>query len=1007
MATVLPVLSLFGQASVSVDPASKILKQPVDFFIVNSNYLDQAISRDTLTNVTAGTMKANTHFTSSGPSTNASKLQQVGPATFEANVTNQALTVLVGTLIAGEAVYSDNVQFDQAPRLTVAPAANSLLKGDANGIFSWGKLLTPEITDGVVTYAKIQNVTTQKLLGRATAGSGVVEEITLGSGLTLDAGTGVLTAAGGGGSATNAIANNNGLGTNTTLYGLFTVTGGQTNVTWLTVGGFLTNVGDAYFLGQVTGSSNITVLGTNITARLRVTEGAATGKLLSAVDNTGLMQFVDPASILLTNYVANLLGNATNLTTWSDTTNKGLVEFENQVDFRNNVNFHDVVTFDQSLSLSSSLTVAGEATIQGMLVADAGVEYVPVNVTGTIIDAAAGPFQYKVLGANTTLTLSNFTVGRWVHFAVTNPAAYTVTITGLNATNYNSAVGLPVATTNGLSEYLFINRSGAIEASFKGKELQDLIGVGLTRDTNAFSLTTSINLAPGANITFTTNGSQISIAGAAAAGEANTLSSLGSGWPLPTSKSGVDLRMNSVTNDATLTSASNANTITFGIAANGVGNTQLRDSGALSVIGRTANSTGDPSDIQASAVGQVLRYAGTTLGFGALDLADSDAITGNLPVTALDSGTGASGSTFWRGDGTWAAATGSGIAVNNGTGTNLTHINTQTNYTTGTPSSSQSSIFNKWFGYTNNANSSLTAPFGLTLTAFINASGTRSNMVWSLGPNPMTDGNKFFNTEPSVVFNFETHYNPSGTPQVELYPRMDPMGTSLDWRPWMATLSTNGLSRSFVINSDGLSVLDNTSANLMSAWSALGSVLGDGGRITHRGDLVIEATPLGLGGTGGIRRRNGVGDEWYNSDNSRSYFVGFPVVDGVTNLYIGANSGSGHIIRFSAGEAWDRKDATLTTGSYTNLPNDRFVYIPAASTRTNTLMDSRNLRDGQLITVVDGLGHATATNIVIKCQASGQKINGATTVSITNNFGSLTFQVNGTNFSIVASYKNP
>lgn len=77
------------------------------------------------------------------------------------------------------------------------------VKGGLVTAGSGGTVDTADITADAVTFAVMQNVTAPVLLGRSTAGAGDIETITVGTGLSLSAGT--LTATGGAGITPQAL----------------------------------------------------------------------------------------------------------------------------------------------------------------------------------------------------------------------------------------------------------------------------------------------------------------------------------------------------------------------------------------------------------------------------------------------------------------------------------------------------------------------------------------------------------------------------------------------------------------------------------------------------------------------------------------------------------------------------------------------------------------------------------------------------------------------------------
>jgi len=87
---------------------------------------------------------------------------------------------------------------DGSGNLSWTTAGGGISDGDKGDITVSSSGATWTIDNDAVTYAKIQNVTTNRLLGRVSSGSGDTEEITIGSGLTVTGTT--LSASGGTGS---------------------------------------------------------------------------------------------------------------------------------------------------------------------------------------------------------------------------------------------------------------------------------------------------------------------------------------------------------------------------------------------------------------------------------------------------------------------------------------------------------------------------------------------------------------------------------------------------------------------------------------------------------------------------------------------------------------------------------------------------------------------------------------------------------------------------------------
>lgn len=117
-----------------------------------------------------------------------------------------ASPTLTGTPTAPTAAPGTNTnQIATTAFVTAAvDAAQTFIDG---AFFSGGDSLINPLRplDGGITFAKFQTINSQRLLGRFAGTNGVMQQISIGSGLTLDSTTGVLTSSGGGGGSSDKV----------------------------------------------------------------------------------------------------------------------------------------------------------------------------------------------------------------------------------------------------------------------------------------------------------------------------------------------------------------------------------------------------------------------------------------------------------------------------------------------------------------------------------------------------------------------------------------------------------------------------------------------------------------------------------------------------------------------------------------------------------------------------------------------------------------------------------
>lgn len=644
---------------------------------------------------------------------------------------------------ANTLVITNTGDTDAADDLTTGTSFSGDVSGAYNNLqIGSGTVGTAEIANGSVAYADIQNVSaTDRVLGRSTAGAGVIEEITMtaagralvddasaadqrttlglgtiatqsaasvtitGGSITgitdltvADGGTGASTAAdartnlgaaasGANTDITSVELNNTGLtiddtdashqlsiipGSNLTADRTLTVTTGDANRV-------LTFAGDATISGTHSGTSSGTNTGDQTITLTGDVTGSGTGSFAATIA-TGAVDADELASTAVTpgSYtLASITVDADGRITAASNGSGGGTNYQTLRDDGSDATGQPNANFVSSADIAFTLTNDG-ANSETEITADipaAAVDYAEIqNVSAT--DRILGRVT---AGAGTIEEITCTAAGRAIIDDADAAAQRTTLGLGTMATQAASAVSITGGSISGITDLAIADGgTGAGDAATARSNLGAAASGANTDITSVILNNTGLVIKDSDashNLTITT-GSNLTAARTLTINPgdaARTLTLGGNATISGGTHSGTNTgdQTISLTGDVT---GSGTGSFAATIANNAVTDGKFRQSAALTVVGRSANSTGNVADIAAGSDGDVLRRSGTTLGFGTIATAGiaDDAVT----MAKIAQASAATGQVIaWNGT-DWAPQSISAalISVNAQTGTTYTLV---------------------------------------------------------------------------------------------------------------------------------------------------------------------------------------------------------------------------------------------------------------------------------------------------------------------------------------------